>query len=110
MKYKKKPVVIDAVKVVYAEMLAGVPECFPFDEEPEWLSAAIQNKTLALSTRGARDYAVIAVKTGHGTAEATPGDFIVRGVAGELYPCNPDIFAATYEAVVTPGPAPKGQP
>ena len=30
---------------------------------------------------------------------AQPGDWIIRGVQGEFYPCKPDIFAATYEAV-----------
>ncbi|TIW56692.1 MAG: hypothetical protein E5V54_11275 [Mesorhizobium sp.] len=30
---------------------------------------------------------------------ASPGDWIIRGVAGEFYPCKPEIFAATYEAV-----------
>jgi len=46
------------------------------------------------------------VKTGDGLSEslegtmtAQPGDWIIRGVKGELYPCKPDIFAATYEAV-----------
>jgi hypothetical protein len=31
--------------------------------------------------------------------EAKPGDWIIRGVAGELYPCKPDIFVRTYEPV-----------
>jgi hypothetical protein len=30
---------------------------------------------------------------------ASPGDWIIRGIKGEFYPCKPDIFAATYEAV-----------
>ncbi len=32
-----------------------------------------------------------------GTMEAVPGDWIIKGVKGEFYPCKPDIFAATYE-------------
>ena len=42
-----------------------------------------------------------------GVMEATPGDFLIRGVKGELYPCKPDIFDATYEAVPEPYPYPE---
>lgn len=41
----------------------------------------------------------IAITTLEGTMTAKPGDYIIRGVAGEFYPCKPDIFAQTYEAV-----------
>lgn len=39
------------------------------------------------------------IGTLEGTMHASPGDWIIRGVAGEFYPCKPDIFAATYEAI-----------
>lgn len=39
------------------------------------------------------------IHTLEGTHHATPGDWIIRGVKGEFYPCKPDIFAATYEQV-----------
>jgi hypothetical protein len=39
------------------------------------------------------------IDTLEGTMRASPGDWIIRGVAGELYPCKPGIFAQTYEAV-----------
>jgi len=99
MKFRKKPVVIEAVKVIYAEMLSKGPECWPCNERPEWLIEAVNSGTVTLSTRGARDYAVLDIHTLEGTMEATPGDYIIRGVKGELYPCKPDIFAATYEPV-----------
>lgn len=80
-KFRKKPVVIDAFR-----WEPGV--CFP---APEF--------------DGLHELARI-VGAGHlmiGTLEgpiyATPGDYIIRGVAGEFYPCKPDIFAATYEPV-----------
>lgn len=38
------------------------------------------------------------IETLEGTHRANPGDWIIKGVAGEFYPCKPDIFAATYEA------------
>jgi hypothetical protein len=41
----------------------------------------------------------ISIRTIEGTMDATPGDWIIKGVAGEFYPCKPDIFEATYEAV-----------
>ena len=41
----------------------------------------------------------ITIDTLEGVMTASEGDFIIRGVKGELYPCKPDIFAATYEAV-----------
>lgn len=39
------------------------------------------------------------IDTLEGTMRADLGDWIIRGIAGELYPCKPDIFAAIYEAV-----------
>lgn len=38
------------------------------------------------------------IDTLEGTMRANPGDWIIKGVQGEFYPCKPDIFAATYEA------------
>ena len=38
------------------------------------------------------------IETLEGIHRAMPGDWIIRGVKGELYPCKPDIFEATYEA------------
>jgi hypothetical protein len=104
-KYRKKPVVIEAVKVKYAEMLANGPEHSPFEEMPDWLRSAIDGAQVVLSTNGARDYAVLAIRTLEGVMEATPGDFIIRGVKGELYPCKPDIFEATYDLVPDEEPA-----
>lgn len=45
------------------------------------------------------DGSCIFIETLEGTMKARPGDWIIRGVAGEFYPCAPEIFAATYEAV-----------
>jgi hypothetical protein len=42
---------------------------------------------------------VLIISTLEGDMTASPGDWIIRGVKGELYPCKPDIFEATYEAV-----------
>lgn len=45
------------------------------------------------------DSALLVIQTLEGMLTATVGDWIIRGVAGEFYPCKPDIFDATYEAV-----------
>ena len=42
------------------------------------------------------------IATLEGTMHASPGDYIIRGVNGEFYPCKPDIFVKTYEAVEQP--------
>ena len=41
----------------------------------------------------------VEIPTLEGTMRCGPGDWIIRGVKGEIYPCKPDIFEATYEAV-----------
>ena len=41
----------------------------------------------------------ILINTLEGQMKAAPGDWIIKGVKGEFYPCKPDIFAATYDAV-----------
>lgn len=43
--------------------------------------------------------AFLVIKTLEGNHRADVGDWIIRGVQGEFYPCKPDIFAATYDAV-----------
>ena len=40
------------------------------------------------------------IQTLEGEMKANPGDYIIEGIAGELYPCKPDIFHKTYEKVV----------
>jgi hypothetical protein len=44
-----------------------------------------------------RDSSTLAIRTLEGEMWASPGDWIIRGVKGEFYPCKPDIFAAIYE-------------
>ena len=45
----------------------------------------------------------LGIETLEGVMAANPGDWIVKGVKGEFYPCKPDIFAETYERAVPPG-------
>lgn len=82
-KYRKKPVVIDAVQFTgtnffeIAHFLGHGPE--------------VLNNLDLHST----DHPVI--ETLEGKMTASPGDWVIRGVKGEYYPCKPDIFAASYE-------------
>ncbi len=87
MKFRKKPVVIEAVQW-------GTN--YRFSEVPNWLKAAIDNSINGGVLRCVDD---IHVFTLEGVMVASPGDWIIRGIKGELYPCKPDIFAATYETV-----------
>jgi hypothetical protein len=85
VKFRKKPVVIDAVRWYggnVAELMALVR-----DAAPE-TSAQVEVAS-----------GLVYVHTLEGTMAAGVGDWIIRGVKGELYPCKPDIFEATYEAV-----------
>lgn len=77
MKYRKKPVVIDA-----------------WSEKPEWLIEARDHGKAEFG------YREIFIKTLEGTMKACCGeDYIIRGVHGEIYPCKKDIFEETYEPV-----------
>lgn len=94
-KYRKKPVVIEAVQYHYQEY-ADNPLTFP--EIPDWLQKAIDDKTIYPEFR-TEDYWYLVIKTLEGNHDCKPGDWIIRGVKGELYPCKDDIFQMTYEKV-----------
>lgn len=81
MKFRKKPVVIEAVQ--YSGRNAE--ECCKF------MGTALPE------TDASQVGCPMHIHTLEGTMLASPGDWIIRGVKGECYPCKPDIFAATYE-------------
>lgn len=84
MKYRKKPVVIEAVKFTgknHEELRAFCP-CIQISYDG--------------NTEGVVDATIVTLE---GIMEASPGDYIIRGVKGEFYPCKPDIFTETYEPV-----------
>jgi hypothetical protein len=79
--YRKKPVVIEAY-------------CFdqkPDNYRPDWFQDAVTSDKI--TTHPDKAF----VHTLEGTMTADLGDWIIKGVKGELYPCKPDIFAATYD-------------
>lgn len=82
-KYRKKPIVIEAVRF---------DENGKFDGDvPAWMDTAAMAGTVY------RAGPSLIIQTLEGAMEAQRGDWIIRGVQGDLYPCKPDIFAATYE-------------
>lgn len=94
-KFRKKPVVINA---------------WQWDE-----SLATKNKLVALGMKWSRHGGHVdhpdlcndlSISTLEGVMRVEPGDWIIKGIAGEFYPCKPDIFAATYDAVSDDGKAP----
>jgi hypothetical protein len=82
-KFRKKPVVIEA--------WLWTGETATSEPQPIWLHTSLLASFPGNGT--------VAIRTLEGTMIASPGDWIIRGVKGEIYPCKPDIFAATYEAV-----------
>lgn len=86
-KYRKKPVVIEALQ---------------FIDEPTRLvelSNFIDNQDLRVSYKDA-DNPKLIIETLEGEMQASVGDYIIKGVNGEFYPCKPDIFDKTYEIVI----------
>ncbi len=93
MKVRKKAVVVDAHEF-------KVPQ----DEAvPEWYQEAVLSGELELNWDSQQDVFDLVVRTmedgraGQAKHVASPGDFIIKGVKGELYACKPDIFWRTHE-------------
>lgn len=82
MKFRKKPVVIEAVQITDATFDAPHPN-------PEHITGVIYDPIKRQ----------VEIPTLEGTMIGSLGDWIITGVKGERYPCKPDIFEATYEAV-----------
>lgn len=84
MKYRKKPVVIDAFRWMGFKdttKLIEWAESHGVDWGRDW---AMRDNSIGISTL-------------EGVMKAMPGDWIIRGVAGEFYPCKEEIFDASYE-------------
>lgn len=97
-KFRKKPVIIDAVqfskttqsvleiyKFVHGEGSVALKSSIDHDKFDEYADAIIKN-----------GFNIITLE---GTMKAFPSDWIIKGIKGEFYPCKDDIFQKTYEAV-----------
>lgn len=85
-KYVKKPVVIEAM------VFEDTTECLTE------LSDFMYPKTLRVNYNDPKNLKIL-IDTLEGTMMASEGDYIIKGVNGEFYPCKPDIFHKTYEEV-----------
>lgn len=83
--FRKKPVVIEAVRF---DKTNGGPAA-------KWCGGRNQFEVKASDPTDVAEW--IDIPTLEGVMRANLGDWIIRGVQGEFYPCKPDIFAATYE-------------
>ncbi len=97
MKYRKKPVVIEAM------LWTG----YNYTESEVFMGEGLAKGHYEIASReagngwtdGAYSNSAKIIKTLEGDMRCQPGDWIIKGIKGEFYPCKPDIFEATYEAV-----------
>ena len=85
-RYRKKPVVIEAMRLPDAAT-PDIPRMLAVQAIAKWCGGRVGVSPCVL------------IDTLEGEMRADPGDWIIRGVKGEFYPCKPDIFSATYEPV-----------
>jgi hypothetical protein len=91
MKYRKKPVVIEAIQW-HGNNLQEIIDLIglhPSAKKWTW-----EEYEAVVSEQGLKIFTL------EGAMMANIGDYIIRGIKGEAYPCKPDIFMATYEPVV----------
>ena len=84
--YRKKPVVIEAIQ------WDGTNQ----GEIAEFMKTPIRTKT---SPEQGNPSGKITIETLEGDMTASIGDFIIKGIRGEFYPCKPDIFEKTYDEI-----------
>lgn len=84
-KFRKKPVVVEAVQWDGKE--SSIEKIFKFVGKNTGISYSFPDGTLRIPTL-------------EGVMIASSGDWIIKGVNGEFYPCKPDIFEKTYERVI----------
>jgi hypothetical protein len=86
-RFRKKPVEIEAVQFT--------------GDNPQEVMVLADEQTMVFR----RERKTLLISTLEGEMTARPGDWVVKGVKGEVYPVKPDIFEATYEAVEEPADA-----
>jgi len=92
MKYKKKPVVIEAIRFTYSTL--GILDLKNF------CGKGVGNISKARHLGAIGEAEILTLEDGKNLRVkhiATEGDYIIKGIKGEFYPCKPDIFELTYE-------------
>jgi hypothetical protein len=90
-KYRKKPVVIEAFQ--YTD-----EKCFRNENVPKWIIESFDTGILHWNL-APQIFNILYIQTLEGKMQVSVGDYIIKGVRGELYACKPDIFIDTYEEV-----------
>lgn len=85
MKYKKKPVIVEAIQWTGNANSTVINDFSFIDAYKEGKLRQLEDKLL--------------IDTLEGTMTANVGDYIIKGVKGEFYPCKPDVFIQTYDLV-----------
>lgn len=94
MKYRKKPVVIEAWKMERdRESIANMIELVSGVD----MSTSIIGRNACIEE--AKREGGVRIETLEGTMLARFGDYVIQGISGEFYPCKPDIFEQTYDRV-----------
>lgn len=96
MKYRKKPIEIEAVKLTWSNW----NEVCDFITLP-WGDNGVHGVYTkeGVKTDNNADHIGLVIPTLEGEMLAVENDYIIKGVQGEFYPCKPDIFHATYEPI-----------
>lgn len=97
-KYRKLPVIIEAVELKFTHY--SIKKCIEFmgqnvDTSSYETDRRFDDYVAQVSSRG-----FLEIDTLEGVMKASEGDFIIRGVNGEFYPCKPDVFNRTYEEII----------
>lgn len=93
MKFRKRPIVIDAIRYTgKIEDLDGLMLKIDGQQQPYYMTPEMAGLNAAHEP-GKPLY----IPTAEGVLTVQVGDFVIRGLKGELYPCKPDIFSSTYE-------------
>jgi hypothetical protein len=100
MKFRKKPVVIEAIQFKLVKEIPckfGTAKEYNESEIASFIGNVVHTVHEPNGTPEGNIY--FEIETLEGTMKANLGDYIIKGVQGEFYPCKPDIFKATYEEV-----------
>ena len=87
--YRKKPVVIEAIQLTHEIAISALADRVPFPFNELTVSGTWNDRVI--------HDAYIQIRTLEGVMTAKLGDYVIKGVKGEYYPCKEDIFLATYE-------------
>lgn len=96
-KFRKKPVVIEAVQLLDNSHSIHQVECFIEGHEVDSHSCRMAEDRWDVYVAIVRKQGGRIIKTLEGDHLASFGDWVIKGVKGEFYPCKPDIFEKTYE-------------